>query len=160
MGLILDWVNGLSSFQQSILGSFIFAVTSWIAQAAFKKAKSRGADFWAAYSKLDVVKHSLHKEYVNSNNIQLASFGARFAVLHALRWVLRAALIMVFFFGINSIVNREWFLIAAVWFTFNCLLEAWNWVKDSSSPKHIEHVPKDVASEIIESLKPKLNSPH
>ncbi|MEH6626626.1 MAG: hypothetical protein V7739_09280 [Motiliproteus sp.] len=154
MDIVFSWIDSLTSFQQGILGSFVFAVTSWFTQKSLKKAKSTGSHFFEEYSKLDVVKHTLHKEYVRSNNIQLASFGATIALLQASRWIVGGGLILIFFFGLNSIFNKEWLLVAGAWFTFNCLLEAWNWVKDSSHPDNISHVPEDVALEIIESLKP------
>lgn len=158
MDQVFNWIDGLTSFQQSLLGCLVFAFTSWLLQKITKKAKESGSKFWSSYSKLDVVKHTLHKEYIHSNNIQLASFGATLALLQASRWVLLGFLILIFFFGIHSITNRDWLLVAACWFTFNCILEARNWVKDTSDPKHIRHVPEEIAAEIIESLKPNKNN--
>ena len=157
MNIIFDWINSLTSFQQSLLGSLIFAITSWVAQKAFQKAKSTGSKFWSDYSRLDVIRHFLHKEYVNSNNIMLSNFGTTFVLLQAFRWIIRGALVLIFFLGIRAIINRDWLLIAAAWFTFNCMLEAWNWIKDSSNPNQISHVPEEFAAEVIESLKPKQN---
>jgi len=157
MDYILSCINELTSFQQSLLGSAVFAVSSWIIQRLFKKAKSSGSAFLETYSILDVYKHTLHKEYVRSSNIQLASFGASIALLQASRWVIRAVLILVFFFGVHSIVVRDWIYVAAAWFTFNCILEAWGWLKDSSDIKHISHVPEEKAKEIYAALKPRNN---
>jgi hypothetical protein len=154
MEYIFSWINELTSFQQSFLGSAAFAVSSWIIHRLFKKAKSSGAAFLEAYSILDVYKHTLHKEYVRSQNIQLASFGASIALLQASRWVVRGVLTLVFFFGVHSIVARDWIYVAAAWFTFNCMLEAWGWLKDSSDTKHISHVPNEKAQEIYNALKP------
>ena len=155
MDLIYTWINELSSFYQSILGAAVFSVSSWLVQKVYKKAKSSGSAFMEAYSELDVHKHVLHKEYVRSGDIQFASFGASIALLLAARWVLLGILIMVFFFGINSIVQGNWLYVAASWFTFNCMLEARNWLKDSSDPKNISHVPEETANKIYDALKPK-----
>ncbi|WP_105253550.1 V3/V1b-type arginine vasotocin receptor [Pseudoalteromonas sp. T1lg75] len=155
MDLIYTWINELSSFHQSILGAAVFSVSSWLVQKAYKKAKSSGSEFMEVYSELDVHKHVLHKEYVRSGNIQYASFGASIALLLAARWVMLGILIMVFFFGINSIVQGNWLYVAAAWFTFNCMLEARNWLKDSSDPKNIAHVPEETANKIYSALKPK-----
>tara|TARA_R110000823_G_scaffold105124_17_gene223473 strand:- start:1376 stop:1807 length:432 start_codon:yes stop_codon:yes gene_type:complete len=136
----------------------VFAFSSWLLQKTAKKVKESGSKFWSSYSRLDVVKHTLHKEYIHSNNIQLASFGATIALLQACRWLLLGILILVFFFGIHSIINRDWLLVASYWFAFNCVLEARNLVKDTSDPKHISHVPVETANGIIESLKPSKNN--
>jgi hypothetical protein len=155
MDLIYTWIDGLSSFSQSLLGAAVFSVSSWLVQRIYKKAKASGSAFMTVYSELDVHKHVLHKEYVRSGNIQYASFGASIALLLAARWVMIGILIMVFFFGIHSIVESDWLYVAAAWFTFNSMLEARNWLKDSSDPKHISHVPKETAEKIYDALKPK-----
>ena len=154
MDIIYSWINSLSAFHQSLIGATVFSATSWLLQKIFKKAKSSGATFMTVYSELDVHKHVLHKEYVCSGNIQYASFGASIALLLAARWVILGILILVFFFGINSIANGDWLYVAAAWFTFNCMLEARNWLKDSSDPKHISHVPEETATKIYKALKP------
>lgn len=155
MDLIFSWIEGLSPFQQSILGSAVFAISSWLLQKVVKKAKASGAAFSKAYSEIDVHKHVLHKEYIRSGNIQLASYGASIAMLLAARWVMLGILIMVFFFGINSLLQADWLYVAAAWFAFNCMLEARNWLKDSSDPETISHVPEETVSRIYENLRPK-----
>jgi len=154
MDLIFNWIEGLSPFQQSILGSMVFAFSSWLLQKVVKKAKSSGTAFLEAYSEIDVHKHVLHKEYIRSGNIQLASYGATVAILLSARWVMLGILILVFFFGINSLLQANWLYVAAAWFTFNCMLEARNWLKDSSDAGTISHVPEETVSKIYESLRP------
>jgi hypothetical protein len=154
MDSIYSWVNSLSAFHQSLLGAAVFSVSSWLLQKAYKKAKSGGSAFWAAYSEVDVLKHVLHKEYVRSGNMQYASYGTSIALLQAARWVMSGILTLVFFFGVNAIAKREWLFVAAAWFTFNCMLEARNWLKDSSDEKHISHVPEEIVAKISEALKP------
>lgn len=155
MDQIYTWIDSLSAFHQGMLGTAVFSISSWVAQKAYKKAKSSGSAFMTEYSKLDVHKHVLHKEYVRSGNIQYSSFGASIALLLAARWAMLGILIMVFFFGVNSIVQGNWLYVASAWFTFNCMLEARNWLKDSSDPKHITHVPEETVNEIYNALKPK-----
>jgi len=155
MEIILNWIEGLSSFQQSILGSAVFAFSSWLIQKIAKKAKSSGSAAMKAYAELDVHKHVLHKEYVRSGNIQLASYGASIAMLLAARWVMLGILIFLFFFGIDSLIQGQWLYVAAAWFTFNCMLEARNWLKDSSNDETIAHIPDETISRIYENLRPK-----
>ncbi|MEJ1496351.1 MAG: V3/V1b-type arginine vasotocin receptor [Candidatus Sedimenticola sp. (ex Thyasira tokunagai)] len=155
MDVILNWIDSLSPFWQGMLGSAIFIMSSWLIQRVYKKAKSSGAAFMESYTKIDVHKHVLHKEYVRSGNIQLASYGASVALLIAARWAMLGVLILVFFFGINSIAEGNWIYVAAAWFTFNCMLEARNWLKDSGNEKHISHIPEEVVTKIYEELRPK-----
>jgi len=155
MEIILNWIEGLSSFQQSILGSAVFAFSSWLIQKIAKKAKSSGSAAMKAYAELDVHKHVLHKEYVRSGNIQLASYGASIAMLLAARWVMLGILIFLFFFGIDSLIQGQWLYVVAAWFTFNCMLEARNWLKDSSNDETIAHIPDETISRIYENLRPK-----
>lgn len=155
MEIIVNWIDGLSPFQQGILGTGVFSLSSWLAQKIYKKAKSSGVAFMDAYSELDVHKHVLHKEYINSGNVQLASFGASIALLLSARWAILGILILVFFFGVNSIFEGNWVYVAAAWFTFNCMLEARNWLKDSSDEKCIAHVPEETVEKIYYALKPK-----
>lgn len=155
MDAILAWIDTLSSFEQNLIASAAFGLTSLIFQALAKKARSKGSKIMKVFAELDVSKHVLHKEYVRSTNMQLASFGASVAMLQAARWVVRGMLVMIFFFGIHSIVYSDWLYVAAAWFTFNCILEASNWLKDSSSEKSISHVPDEVKNRIYEKLRPK-----
>ena len=155
MEIIFNWIDELSSFQQSIVGSVVFALSSWFIQKIAKRAKSSGSAAMKAYAELDVYKHVLHKEYVRSGNIQLASYGASIAILSAARWVMLGILIFLFFFGIDSLVKGHWFYVAAAWFTFNCMLEARNWLKDSSNVDTIAHVPEETISRIYENIRPK-----
>jgi hypothetical protein len=159
MDYIYTWINELSSFHQSLLAAAIFSATSWLVQKLYKKAKSGGSAFMAIYSELDVHKHLLHKEYVRSGNIQTASYGASIAMLLAARWGMRGVLIAIFFFGVNAIVERNWLFVVGAWFTFNCMLEAWNWLKDTSDPKHISHVPEEVVNKITSALMPNVPKP-
>ena len=152
MDQLLHYVENLSPFLQALLASAVFAVTSWIAQKAFKKAKASGSVLLREYLKLDVVKHILHRDYVHSNDLQKSSYGAAIALLFASRWILLGVLIMLFFFGINSLLNANWLFVAASWFCFNGVLEAYNWVKDSSKEKHIAHVPEDIKREMFTRL--------
>lgn len=155
MDIIYSWIENLSPFNQSLLAAAIFSISSWIIQRLYKKAKSSGAQFLSIYSELDVHKHILHKEYVRSGNIQLASYGASIALLLAARWIMLGVLILVFFFGINSIIQGNWLYVIAAWFTFNCMLEARNWLRDSSNPEHISYIPKDVVNRVYDSWKQK-----
>ncbi|RTR40150.1 V3/V1b-type arginine vasotocin receptor [Shewanella canadensis] len=157
MSSILEVINSYSPFEQSLIGSAVFLFSSWLVRLIFKKAKNSGAHLFHEYSKIDVVKHTLHKEYINTNNMQFSTFGSSMALLHASRWVIKALLISVFFVGLSSILKGDWLYVVASWFSFNCILEANSWVKDSSSDECVSHVPEDVKNDIYNRLKPQLN---
>jgi len=151
---ILEIINGYSPFTQSLIGSAVFLFSSWLFRVAFYKAKSSGKAFFKEYSKVDVIKHTLHKEYINTSNMQLSTFGSAIALLHASRWLIRALLIFIFFSGLSSILKGDWLFVAAYWFCFNSVLEANSWVKDTSNEKSVSHVPEDLRKEIYDKFRP------
>lgn len=153
MEFILNYIESLSPFIQSLAGSAVFLFSSWLFRYLFAKAKKGGTVFFDHYSRIDVIKHVLHKEYVNSTNIQHASYGASVALLQASRWLIRALLIAIFFVGLSSILNGNWLFVAASWFCFNATYEAFNWVKDTSNVSHISHVSEEKRKEVYEYLK-------
>jgi len=153
---ILEVINSYSPFVQGLIGSAVFLFSSWLVRKLFDKAKSSGKVFFLEYSKIDVVKHTLHKEYINTTNMQYSTFGASIALLHASRWLIKALLILTFFSGLSSFFKSDWLFLLASWFCFNCILEAYSWVKDSSSDKSVSHVPEDIKSDIYNRFKPQL----
>ena len=157
MDSILEFIHSFSPFEQSMIGSTVFLVSTWLIRTLFNKAKKGGSIFLSEYSKIDVVKHTLHKEYINTTDMQLSTFGSTIALLHASRWLIRALLICIFFVGISSFLASNWLVLLASWFCFNCVLEANSWVKNSSSDKSVSHVPEDIKNEIYEKFKPQKN---
>ncbi|MEZ8138917.1 V3/V1b-type arginine vasotocin receptor [Vibrio splendidus] len=156
MELILNWIGQLNSFYQGLLGSAVFAISSWVVQKLFNKTKSSGSEFLEAYSTLDVHKHLLHKHYVRSKDIQLASYGSSIALLIAARWVLLAFMCLIFVFGVQSALDGKWLYVIGAWVSFNYMFEARNWVKDSGSDASIAHIDKDKVQVVTESLIPEL----
>lgn len=155
MSVIVDSINSLGSFEQSFLGACAFAITSIVVQWLYRKAKAAGGQFWDAYTELDVQKHILHKHYVRSSNVQLASYGSSIALLIAARWASLSVLALLFAFGVNSLIIGNWIYVVGSWISFNWMLEARNWIRDSSDPKSISHVDEQKVLEITEQLLPK-----
>lgn len=152
MQQVIGYIDGLSPFIQGLLGTALFAFSSWVFQQAFKRAKTSGSVFFREYSKLDMVRHVVHRYYVNSNDFQRSSYGATIALLFAARWILIGILIVTFIVGIDALLNGRWLFLAASWLCFNCFLEAYNWVKDTSDEKSIAHVADDIKEEILTQL--------
>ncbi|HGZ6767487.1 TPA: V3/V1b-type arginine vasotocin receptor [Vibrio parahaemolyticus] len=154
MEQLFEYIDSLSSFQQGLLGSAVFAFSSWFVQKLSRKAKSSGLAFFESYSRLDVLRHVVHKHYINSNNIHEVSYGSSLVLLRAFEWIIRAFLIMIFFFGIHSLVNEQWLFVAASWFSFNCALEGFNWVKDSSHVKSVSYIDEDKREQLVNDFLP------
>jgi len=148
MDYILNYITQFSPFVQNLLASFVFLILSWFFQKVVKKSKAKGSEVLENFSRLDVVKHILHKEFVTSTDFQKSAFGASIALLMASRWIFRCGLILIFFFGVNSIMNGNWLYILASWFSFNSLYAGYDWVKDSSDPEAISHVSDEVREEV------------
>ena len=108
-----------------------------------------GAKFLRSYQELLLIRHWLHKEYVNSENILNYTKGFNFVVLNVIRWTLRAALIFVFFFGVESLLERNWVWVGCSWLVFNALFEAYQWAKDSSNEVHIRKIDEGLKSEFF-----------
>ena len=151
---ILEHINGLSPFVQGLLGSAVFAISSILLQRVMNRAKKSGSEIFRVFARLDMVRHILHKDYVNSRDLQRSSYGSAVAMLFAFRWMLGGFLIAIFFIGVHSIINGNWLFVAASWFCFNCFLEAHNWVKDTGHEKHISHVPDEVQADVITVMYP------
>ncbi|UDM63454.1 hypothetical protein KIJ96_21065 (plasmid) [Pseudoalteromonas piscicida] len=154
MDFILNWIDQLNSFYQGVLGSAVFAISSWFAQKIFTKAKSSGSEFLNAYITLDVHKHVLHKHYVRSKNIQMASYGSSIALLNAARWAILAFMSLIFVFGVQSALDGKWLYVVGAWVSFNYMFEARSWVKDSGTGKSVAHIDKDKVQAVTETLIP------
>ncbi len=156
MDYILNWIEQLNSFYQGLLGSAVFALSSWFVQKLFSKAKSTGSEFLDAYITLDIHKHVLHKHYVRSKNIQMASYGSSIALLLAARWAILSFMILIFVFGVQSALDGKWLYVVGAWVSFNYMFEARNWVKDSGTDKSIAHIEKDKVQAVTKKLIPEL----
>jgi len=149
---IFYWIEQLSSFQQSLLGSAVFAISSYFIQKLFKKAKSSGSAFLDAYTDFDVHKHLLHKHYVRSKDIQMSSYGSSIALLLAARWVLLGVMVLIFVFGVQSALEGKWLYVIGAWVSFNYMFEARTWVKDSGDDASVRHIKPEKIQAVTEAL--------
>ena len=154
MEFIFNWIETLTPFQQSLMGSTVFAISSLIAQKTYKKAKTGSSKFWEQYTTLDIHKHVLHKHYVRSKNIQMSSYGSSIALLLAARWGVLSALALIFAFGVDSAIEGKWLYVISAWVSFNWMLEARSWLKDSSDPSYLSHIPDEKVEAITNQLIP------
>ncbi len=149
----IEYIESLSPFIQALLGAFVFALTSWIARFCFENCKNKVFSSLALYKRSDMAKHIIHKEFVRSKDVRIALDGLTVVLFQAARYIVYGLLIIIFFFGVHSIINGQWLFIAASWFSFNAFLEAHNWLKDTSDEKHISHISEEMKKEIYNILK-------
>ena len=149
---VFTYVEGMSAFKQSLLAAFVFAVTSFIFRLIVLKVKEKSASVLEEQSRRDVVRHILHKDYIYSSDMNISSFGVSMALLLSFRWILLGCLILIFFFGIKSMLNADWLYFAAAWFAFNCFFEARSWVKDCSSDKYIKNIPEEIKEDVLKKF--------
>lgn len=150
--IIVEIIETQSPFVQGLIASAVFALSVLILRIIAKLATKSGSALFKSYQKQLLTRHWLHKNYVNSNNILLYTQGFNFVVLQTVRWVLRGTLIIIFFLGVNSIVNKEWLWAICSWFSFNAFLEAFEWAKDSSSEEFIDKIDEDIKNEFFASV--------
>jgi len=142
------WIGGLSPFYQSILGAAVFATCTWLIRFVLKKSKATGSAFLKLHTEEDVKKHLLHKEYICAKDYQVSVWGTTQALLISAKWAMHSVLFFLFFFAIDAMLDGDWLLLIGAWLTFNGLLEAHSWLKDSSADSAISHIPEDVVERI------------
>lgn len=149
---IINWIESQSAFTQGLMASAIFGSTIWLMRKLLNKVGEMGSAFMKDYQKLLLTRHWLHKHYVKSDNLYLYTQGFNFIMLQTIRLALLGILIILFFLGVNSILNKNWLWVACSWFAFNAFLESYQWAKDSSNEKLIEKIDEDVKKELFEAL--------
>lgn len=153
---VLTWIEHLSPFLQGVLGSAGFAFILWASRRAFRIAlrvlKTQSRTFSRGYSEDLLSKHYVHKNLVQSGNLCKFSFGHFLIFTESFRWILRGVLILVFFFGVFSILDGNLLKLLAYYLTFNCLFEAHRWLRDWSSESHIEKLDEDIKKEFFARL--------
>lgn len=150
------FVDKLSPFWQGIVGSAVFAGLALLLRL-FLRLGSRLSSYFGvrilrAYSNDILFKHWTYKDYVNSRELVLFSYGHFYVIMHALRWATKSGLFLVFFFGVASMMEKNWLHFVAYYLAFNCLLEASSWLKDRSAEKDIKHIDPKTKEEFFQSI--------
>lgn len=148
---IIDLIEQQSPFIQGLIASAIFGITVWLLRVILKKSAKSGVEFLNAYQEITMLRHLIYKDYVKSDDIYKYTQGFNFVVLQILRWFLIGVLIVVFFLGVNAILNSQWVWAICSWFAFNSFFEAYQWSKDSSDEKTIKNINEDIKNEFLEN---------
>lgn len=152
MDILLNRINELNPFVQSLLASALFALLMYITQRVWRKTKQTSSKFLNEYNKQDYFKHLVHKELLNSHDSALISKGYFIITIQAFRWIARGILILIFFLAVNSILTANWLMLLCYWFMFNCFLEAHTWLKDQSKDEAVSHVSQKIREEVIQVI--------
>ena len=146
---LLQYINGLSPFFQALWAAAVFAIGVVILRFLLGWLQ-RGGKFWfIAYSHVSVLKHIIYRDYVSSDLLSRSTWGNLFVVKQALKSLIGAIGILVFFGGVSAILSSEWFKFAFFFFAFNLLFDANSWLKDWSSEKDISGVSDDVKRKLL-----------
>lgn len=146
---IQNYINKLSPFLQGLLGSAALLLIIWLSRLALDTVKKFSKSFYRDYSKDVLLKYWVHKHLIRSREQYLFTLGYLLIFHQALKWILRAGLIVGFFAGVSSLLNRRWLILLCSYFVVNCLLEASSWLKDRSNEKYISYVDKETKDEFF-----------
>ena len=149
---VVQWYDGLHPLFQNIVAAAAFALSVFILRSVSKYLKRFFSDYFVQHQNSDLFRHFVHKELIKPTNAELNTIGYVLITIEAFRWVLRGVLTIVFFLGVSAVVRADWWMLLGYWFLFNCMLEAYNWLKDMSSEKSISYVQKELREEFFNRL--------
>lgn len=155
---LLKYLDGLSPFLQGVLGSAAFALIIWFGRLALRGVNHGGRTFFKFMSKDIILKHLLHKEFVQSRRMPDAMWGNFLVITQSLHWSINAATILVFLFAVSALLEGKWFHLLGFYLALNALLEANSWLKDRSDEKHIAYLDSETKKELLEKFRPKESS--
>ncbi len=144
-----QYLNSLGGFTQSVLGSAAFALAVVAGRLLLRGARHGGKTLFRFASRDIVLKHILHKKFVNSTKLSHALWGNFFIITQALRRLIIAFAILVTLFGIESLLAQQWLRLVAYYLALNALIEADSWLKDRSDDKYIAHLNPEVKAELL-----------
>jgi hypothetical protein len=148
----------LSPFLQGVLGSAAFALIVFFGRLALRATSHGGRTVFKFMSKYIVLKHILHKEFVQSSRMPDVLKGNFFVITQALHWSINAAIMLVFIFAVSALLEGKWLHLLGFFFALNALLEANSWLKDRSDEKHIAHLDSETKKELLEKFSQRKSS--
>ncbi|MEK6663565.1 MAG: hypothetical protein AABY73_06830 [Pseudomonadota bacterium] len=156
---LLKHLDSLSPFLQGVMGSAAFALIILIGRLALRGARHGGKTFFKFMSRDLVLKHIVHKEFVQSRRIPDAVWGNFFVITQSLHWSINAASMLVFVFAVSALLGGNWLLLIGYYLALNALLEANSWLKDRSDEKHVAHVDPEIRKQLLEKFSSKETLP-
>jgi len=152
---LLKYLDSLSPFLQGILGSAAFALIIVLGRLALRAAQRGGSASYKFISRDLMMKHILHKQFVQSRRLPEAIWGNFFVITQSLQWSIIATSSLIFVFAVSSLLEGKWLHLLGYYLALNSLLEAHSWLKDRSDEKHIAYLDPEIKKELIEKYYPK-----
>jgi hypothetical protein len=152
---LLKYLDSLSPFLQGVLGSAVLAFITWLGRLALHAAQKGGSVAFKFVSRDLMMKHILHKQFVQSRRLPEAIWGNFFVITQSLQWSIIAASSLIFVFAVSSLLEGKWLHLLGYYLALNSLLEAHSWLKDRSDEKHIAYLDPEIKKELIAKYYPK-----
>lgn len=149
MDQIIQYIDNLSSFEQNLLAPAVFMLGVVLLRALLKLLKFGGKSSVRIYSKTAVLKHIIYKNYVSSSRMADFTWGYMFVLCQVLQYLVLAAGILVFIFGVKAFLDSEWFIFIGYFIAFNYIFEANSWLQDWSSEKKIRMIDEEIKKEML-----------
>ncbi|MAM71769.1 MAG: hypothetical protein CMP91_11580 [Gammaproteobacteria bacterium] len=135
METILNNINSLGGFELNLLASTTFLIATLVARYLFKKVSSSSKLFIKLYENMYFYKYVAHKNIYELSEIpeQVKFFFQ--TCLMCLKWLILSLMVLLFFHGVSALTSGNWFLLVGYWISFNYMLEAYMWARDSRNDK-------------------------
>jgi len=150
MSTLLEQFDKLHSFYQQLIVAAIFASLLWIGGKLLSFVFSLSKDWQRSQDVDRLQKHWLHKYYVNTGGMYFFTQGYLFILKKASERVLAAFLLLIFYFGITSLINGSWLGFVFAYLAFSSLWEARSWLQDQSSDAAIAGIDPTFAKEVLD----------
>jgi len=125
------------------VGSAIFAISIVIGRFIFKRLTKGGTKMARMYADNLVLKYEAHHAIFGAKDLPESLRLFFLVILTSIAWLMRAGIILDFFYGVKALISGQWFICLGHWFALNCLLEGFFWAKDSRNDK----IPKAILEE-------------
>lgn len=152
MSQILQRLDGLSPFVQSVLGCAVFAFLVWLSSKIVKWIISLNKILRKAGDVDLMKKYWIHKNYVNTNGLYFFTQGYLFILTKAFQWFLKSFLVISFYFGVTAILEGNILRLFFSILVFLLVFEGNSWLEDKSSEDVIKKVDLKVKEEVLTKL--------
>jgi len=152
MSDILQAINKLNSFYQTLIASAVFASILWLGRKIFVFVVSWNKD---AKRKRDINfihRHWIYKNYVQSANPSLVLHGYLYVISKSLFYTTAALLMFTFYFGVTGLLDGDISRFIFAYFTFMVLWTSRAWLIDHSSDEFITGIDSKLVEEVSQRL--------
>jgi len=152
MSDILQAINSLNPFYQTLIGSAVFAFFLWLGRKLFAFVVSWNKDAKRERDINIIHRHWIYKNYVQSTDPSLVSRGYLFVITKSLFYTAAALLMVTFYFGVMSLLSGDISRFIFAYFTFTVLWSSRAWLIDHSPDKFITGIDSKLVEEVFQRL--------